>query len=368
MGDRLKVTVAAARLEAQLLNRSRALVVLVVIVAITFLVLVSLFGLTGSRAPTAVVDLDHSSLSRTFIRELAQAHRSFALRPMTAAEAQAQVANGSIVAVITIPHGFGATITSGHTIPLPVTIDNLNADLAHDIREALPSAIYALGRHLHLPGLVLASSEHDLIDHDTGFIPYLIVSALVLMTFVVGGILGATAITREYEGRTVDGWRLAPTHPGWVLAGKLAVSAAVSTVSVSLGVAIVIFGYGVHPVHLAGALGALALCVVLFTCLGACVGALVRRTLPAAALFFGLALPLYVDSGALEPLRFDGERLWIAGHFTPAYSAIGVVERAFHGFRVTPESLGVNVLVLFGWTAATALLALLIIRRRAGVR
>ena len=56
---------------------------LVVLEAITFLVLVSLFGLTGSRAPTALVDLDGGPLAQSFIRHLDAAHHSFALRPMS---------------------------------------------------------------------------------------------------------------------------------------------------------------------------------------------------------------------------------------------------------------------------------------------
>ena len=80
-----------------------------------------------------------------------------------------------------------------------------------------------------------------------------------------------------------------------------------------------IVGYGVHPEHPLAAFGTLVLCVPMFTCVGACAGALLRRTLPVAALFFGLALPLYIDSGAIEPLRFDGDKIWAIGHTSPVY-------------------------------------------------
>jgi hypothetical protein len=84
-----------------------------------------------------------------------------------------------------------------------------------------------------------------------------------------------------------------------------------------------------------------------------------------AALFFGLALPFYIDSGALEPLRFDGERLWIAGHASPVYSAIGVLQWGFHGLRVTPESLQQNVVVLALWALVSILVAAAVLSRRA---
>ena len=58
-----------------------------------------------------------------------------------------------------------------------------------------------------------------------------------------------------------------------------------------------------HPVEMAAGL---LLCVVIFSCIGAGTGTLVRRTLPLSALIFGLALALYLDSGSLEPARFYG--------------------------------------------------------------
>jgi ABC-2 type transport system permease protein len=364
VADGFRALGAAARLEFQQLNRSRVLVALVVFEAITFLVLVSLFGLTGSRAPTALVDRDGGTLAKAFIRELEAAHHSFELRPMSLARARDQVSRGDLVAIIEIPRGFGETVAAGGTALLRVTVDNVNADLTTDIREAVPSAITAFGKHQRFPGIRLTVAERNLIDHETGYVPYLVVSALVLAAFVVAGILGAVAVTREFEGGTVTQWRLASVGPGYLLAGKLLAAACVAAGAVAATALVVIFGYGVSPVHAAGAVGVLAICVVILTSLGACIGALFRRTLPVASLFFGLALPFYVDSGALEPLRFDGEKLWTAGHFSPIYSAIALLQWAFHDLDVTPESIPQNLLVLCLWTLATMLVAAAVLSYR----
>jgi hypothetical protein len=103
---------------------------------------------------------------------------------------------------------------------------------------------------------------------------------------------------------------------------------------------------------------ALAACVAIFTCFGAWLGALLKRTLAAVPLLFGLAMPLYVDSGALEPTRFDGEAIWYLGHLSPVYYAVGVLEWAFHGLRVTPEPIYVDLLILTGIAVAAATLTL----------
>jgi ABC-2 type transport system permease protein len=368
MRNGLRSLVAAARLEFEQLYRSRVLVALVVVEALTFLVLVSLFGLTGSRAPTALVDHDRGRLAQSLVRNLEAAHHSFALRPMTIERARHQLSRGDLVAIIEIPAGFTRTVSAGRTAVLHVTVDNVNADLTTDIREAVPSAVTAFGKEHDFPGIRLVVDEHDLIDHETGYIPYLVVSALVLAAFVVAGILGAAAITREFEGRTITQWRLASVSPAYLLVGKLFASFCVAAVGVAAAAVVVVAAYGVEPVNAAGAIGALALCVVIFISLGACLGALFRRTLPVAALFFGLALPAYIDSGALEPLRFDGPKLWTAGHISPVYSAIALLQWGFHGLHVTPESIPQNLLILALWAVVSLVVAAAVLSRRMVVR
>ncbi len=341
-----------ARAEATQLRRSPLLVVLAVVQAVTFLLLVSLFGLTGSRAPTGVVDADHGPLAQHFLDDLGKAHRSFSLRPMSADAAARALRNGDLVAVITIPAGFSTAVLHGDTVALPVDIDNVDADLTDDVQRALPSAILAFGHELGLPGIRVQPAERDVIDHDTGFIPYLVVSALALDALVVAGVLAAICVAREFETGTGRALALAPVHPLLPLAGRLLTSAAVSLGALGITTVLVVLLYGVSPVdslELGLGLGA---CVLIFTCFGAAVGSLIRRTLPVTALVFGLALPLYIDSGSLEPERFDGNVIWSIAHASPVYYAVGVLEHAFHALQVTPESVLVDVLALMAWAGA----------------
>ena len=347
------------------LARARLLIALTMVEALTFLVLVSLFALTGSRAPTAIINNDHGPLATSFIAHLNAAHHSFRLIPMTEKQARSRLSDGDLVASITIPAGFSQQVAAGQTVALPVVIDNVDADLTDDIERAVPSAITTFGRDHHFNGIRVVASERDLVDHDTSYISYLVVSALALDALVVAGILGAVAMTREWEHRTIKQIRLAPVAPGYMLAGKLVASATVSSVAVVFGAAVVMALYGIAPVSVVATLLGLVLCVVIFTCVGACVGALVRHTLPVAPLFFGLALPLYIDSGALEPERFDGNLIWGIAHASPVYYAVGVLERAVHGLRVTPEPVAADVGILVLWAALAVAAAALTLSRRA---
>ncbi|MBV9280811.1 MAG: ABC transporter permease [Chloroflexi bacterium] len=358
----LRGVAAGARAEAVQLRRSRFLVILTLLQAVTFLLLVSLFGLTGSRAPTALVDRDGGPAARRLLADLQAAHHSFALRPMGAAAAGAALRRGDLVAVITIPRGFSAAVARGRTVALPVAVDNVDIDLTDDIQRALPAAIVAFGLQSHFPGIRLRAAELDLVGHDTGFIPYLVVSALALDALVVAGILAGVATAREFEGRTAALLTLAPVPPLAPLLGRIVATGAVSLVALLITAGVVVLGYGVVPAHPLEMAAALALCVGIFSCVGMALGAALRRALPVASLVFGLSLPLYIDSGSLEPERFDGATIWALAHLSPVYYAVGVLEHAAHGLQVTPEPISLDLLALGGWALGAVVVGGLLAR------
>lgn len=349
---------ASAALELAQLLRNRAFVLLTVLAAVSFLVMVSLFGLTGSYAPVALIDEDGGPYAKSFIKALDGAYHSFALEYIGEQEARDRLLSGRLVGIITIPKGFSADVEAGNTVAIDVQIDNVNVDLTHDVQRALPAAIVAFGHANRFPGVRVRMVEHDTLPHDTGYIPYLVVSAIALAAMVIAGILGAMTTAREWEGRTVKLLRLAPASAGVVLAGKLVVAAAVAGFAIAITLLVIVFGYGVVPIAPWSTAFALVACVAIFTCVGAWLGSVLKRTLAAVPLLFGLAMPFYVDSGALEPTRFDGEAIWIVAHLSPVYYAVGVLEWAFHGLRVTPEPIWLDMLVLLAIAAVAAWLTL----------
>jgi ABC-2 type transport system permease protein len=364
MNTNLSAVIGAMRVESKQLIRSPLLIILTVVQAITFLFLVSIFGLTGAMAPTALIDEDRSPVAQMFVDSLNAAHHSFRLEVMTHEQAIEMLSQGRLVAEIVIPPKFSETIVRNQVSPLLVTVDNIDADMTADIQRALPSAITKFAKALDLPEVHVTVDERDLIDHDTGFIPYLVVSALALDAFVVAGILSAVSVAREFETGTVKLLQLAPIHPLAPFIGRMLAADVVALVAMLISEGIVIVLYGVVPVYPIEMLAALVLCVLIFGCVGAALGVAMKRTLPVASLIFGLALPLYIDSGSLEPERFDGNVIWTIAHLSPIYYAVGVLEHAAHGFQVTPEPIIVDVLILFAWAIGMLWIAGYIVQRR----
>jgi ABC-2 type transport system permease protein len=363
----MKPTAAALgggfRAEIQQLRRSRLLVVLAVAEAVTFLVLVSIFGLTANHVPTAVVDRDGGRLAHQWAQVMSATYHTYGVRYMDASAAQQALARGDVAAILWIPAGFSQHMADHTMIRIHFRVDNVNADLTNEVELGIPPAARAFAVANHFPGIRVVTAETDLVRHEVGFIPYLVVSALALAAFVVAGTLAASAVAREFETRTLAYLKLSPAHPLVPLAGRLLATGAVSSVAVGIAALLVVAGYRVTPDHPAEMAVGLLLCVVIFSCIGAGIGTLVRRSLPLPALIFGLALAFYLDSGSLEPARFYGNRLWDIAHTSPVYYAVGILQHAVNGLRVTPETVPVNLAALIGWALLAAGAAWLGLRR-----
>jgi ABC-2 type transport system permease protein len=347
----------AFRLELRHLFSDRLYVALTVLAAASFLALTSLFGLTASDAPMALIVHDRGPYARPFVASLVEVPHAFRLARMTPERAEERLRRGDLVGAIIIPEDFSATIAAGGTAVLGVEVDNVNMDIVTDVQRSLPSAIVSFGHKTGLPGLRVQLDEHDVWPSDTSFLPYITVSGLALAGLIVASVLGALAITRELEARTLLVLRLAPASLARVLAGKIGAATLVALGALGSAAVIVIAGYGVVPVHPIAAIVGLIACTGASACLGAWLGATTRKTATIVPLLFGLAMPLFIDSGALEPTRFDGETVWWASHATPLYYVVGWFQWAFFGLRITPEPPWVNLAITLGVALAAFALA-----------
>ncbi len=339
------------------LIRSPIFILLTTIQSITFIFLVYFFGTTGAFAPTALVNYDRGYYSKIFIEKLEQAHHSFTLKPMDETTAMNLVKKGKIVAVIIIPPGFSEAVDAGETTPIKVIVDNIDTDMTADIQRAIPAAIVAFGKDLKLPDIHVRPVETDLIDHETGFIPYLTVSALALSALIVAGILAGVSIAYEFESRNIDMILSSPANLLVVLFGKIVANDLISAFTMTIALGIAIYGHGINPVHPWQTIAGLILCISTFGFMGGAVGMILKKTHPTTTLIFGISLPLYLFSGTYEPERFDGNIIWTLAHFTPLYYAVGILEHAMLGLKVTPEPLILNYIALTGWGVAAILIA-----------
>ena len=277
--------------------------------------------------------------------------------------AREMVAKGELVAMIVIPQGFSEGINAGRTIPITVFIDNVNTDLTDDIQRAVPSAIMSFGDALRFEGINVSVTETDTYTHDTSFINYMIASALVLDALIIAGTLSALSVAEEFESKTAKLLAISPVHPLIPLIGRVVATALVSAGALTITVIVALVSYSISPVQPLEMALTLLFCIVIFSCLGAALGAIMKKTLPVALFVLGLALPLFLFSGSYEPQRFDGNLIWAASHFTPEYYAVGLMEHSVFNLKVTPEPLSLLTLALVVWGISALVLAWFFSRR-----
>jgi ABC-2 type transport system permease protein len=341
-----RVILQAARAQMVSFVRAPVTTIFALVLPLNLMLLMSLFALTGYNAPTALVMEEDTPRAREFVQALRDAHNSFALRPMDRQTAFDLVRRGRLVGVIEIPSGFDATIADGGIATVQLTVDNVNLDMAEDVRRAVPAAAAIFAERLGLPGVRVRPRLINLLPQDTGYVEYLGVSAVALAAVVAGAVLGGTVVAREWETGAARMLLVAPTGAVPVLIGRLAAAASMGVLASSVTALVVIFGYGVPAAHPLEVIAGVILTVIASTSLGGLLGVLLRRTLPITPLVLGTQLPFYLDSGALEPQRFDGEVLFWMAHLSPAYFGVGVMEHGYNNLVVTPEPVWLLLAVL----------------------
>ena len=358
----LRVIWACMKKDIKSALTERVFTILGVFVPVNFLILLSLFVLSGGQAPTAVVMHDTGPYAQQFYTAMSHAH-SFRLRIASASEAQNLISTGKIVAVVTIPADFDARIQQNQPVQVGVQINNLNTDFTNDIRRAIPLSITSFyGKAF--PNMVnVTPSEIDLQPQDTDYIPYLTVSILVIGLVLAGVLQSGTAAAREYENETIKELLLSPARRWAVLLGKMLAAFVMSIASVVVVLCVLILVIRVWPVHWGEVIGFTLLSLLIFIAFGTLLGTLLKVRQPVIALAFGTSIPLFFLSGAFGPISFSTLPLQVLAQIFPMYYAIVLQQHAFHNFTLNTYGIGTNALILGVYAVALLILASLVLRR-----
>jgi ABC-2 type transport system permease protein len=359
----LSVIWACARKEIKSALTERLGTILGILLPVNFLILFSLFALSGGLAPTAVVMADSGPLAQEFIQAMAHAH-SFRLQTASAEQAQTLLQTGKIVAVVTIPANFDASLQAGKPVQVGVQINNLNTDFTNDIRRAVPLSISSFYARAFPRQVTVTADEHDLWPRDTDYIPYLTVSILVIALLMGGLLPSGTAAAVEWEKGTIKELLLSPASRWAIIVGKMLGSFLMGLMSTTVVLVVLVLVVGVWPLHWVEVIGFSLLTLLIFNAFGTLLGTLLKQRQAFIVLAFATSLPLFFLSGAFGPVSFANIPLleFIAKIF-PVYYAIVLEQHAFHGFELNTLGMGANVLILLSYALALVVLAAVVLRR-----
>jgi ABC-2 type transport system permease protein len=268
--------------------------------------------------PTALLDRDHSTFSRSLVAGLKNSEY-FAVDHEVGSEEQAHLLlqQGGMQFIVTIPEHFGRDLVRGKTPPLLIEADATDP-------TATATAFGAVG------GIADSALKHDLIGplahlkakpgpvemrvhrsyNPEGFSRYNIVPGLMGIVLTMTGIMmTALAITRERERGTMENLLAMPVRPIEVMAGKI-------TPYVMIGYAqsfiIVIVARLLFGIPVQGSLFLLSAVLIIFiSCnlaLGFTISAGAQNQMQAMQMSMFITLPSILLSGFMFP--FLGMPWW----------------------------------------------------------
>jgi ABC-2 type transport system permease protein len=344
-------------------RRNLAFTATALIIPINYLFLFLLTILNGAHAPTDVVVIGRGGASVQRFVAAMHASDSFAIRRVDVQTARRDFRDGRVVATIVIPRDFNAAITDGHPARIDAAIDNLNIDFTEDIRRGLDIAVQRLGAQIAVHRVDVVPSESDDVPHQVGYIPYVLISCVVVAIMVGGLFQGSVNVAREYELGTIVGLVLAPTSRVATVLGMVAGTFIVASVGVPVMVALTGL-FGVHPTHWVELAFVCVLLLATFSAGGVLLGILLRRRNGLGSLAILLSLPMLSVSGAFFPALWSDPVIATIAPFTPTYYANALLEHAAYNVSTTPLPLWVDALVVAGFGAAIFTASVTVFDRR----
>lgn len=358
----LRVIWACMVRDIRSLLTDRAFTFVGILTPLNAFILLSLFVLAGTQAPTAVVMQDNGPYAQSFYQSL-RSTNGFKLQITSASEASSLITSGRIVAVITIPADFDQRIQQNAPVNVGVKINNLNTDFTDDIRRSVPNAITKFYAKAFPDVVAISSREQDTQPHDTDYISYLTVSILVI-GMLFGGVMHAgTSMSREWETSTMKELLFSPASRVAIVVGKMLGAFAVNIVSAAIVLAILIFGIGVRPVHWGEVIGLSLLDILIFIAWGTFLGTFMKQRKQVVVFALGLSIPMFFLSGPFGPISFSAPLIQVIAQIFPVYYAIVLLQHAFHGFDLNTYGIQINVLIVSGYALLLVILAALALRK-----
>lgn len=236
--------------------------VILIMPLMVMLVLPLVANLDVSNVSVAVVDNDHSMLSRRVIADLG-APEELSVRHFcnTGDEAMALIESGKADVVLTIPRYF-----ERDGLPVSVEANGVNATkgmlgsqyVARSITGTLTAVAASHGRSLPSDGV----SVVNLYNPTLNFRNYMVPALIVVMLIIICGFLPALNLVSEVETGTIEAINVTPVGRFTFVLSKLLPFWIVALIVISEGILIGWLVYGLVP---CGSIASIYLASILFS-------------------------------------------------------------------------------------------------------
>jgi ABC-2 type transport system permease protein len=333
------------------------------LVPVSYTLVVFLGAQATSREPAAVVNLDRGPVGAQLARAIVNAG-VFRVYLASPARANQMYDDLQVSVVITIPPDLSQRVAAHQRAPVDVRANNLNFDLAGDIRRSVPDAIttYYAGLGRDSP-VKVTIAEHNLRQRDVQLYQYSVLPVIILIVTVNGIISSGMAVAGEFEKKTIKELLLAPVSRFTIIAGKM-MAGFLSTFV--LATAMLVVGAAANLTRPQGiywleAIGAIALSSTFSAGLGIAIGTWFQRKQPVSVGATIAAVELFALAGGIGVIFFEPEWLQRIAAFDPLTYGIHSLQMAV--FYNSSTGVLRDFIVLACTSAAAAVAGSLAMRR-----
>lgn len=315
------------------------------------------------HSPVALVQQDHGPAGIQMAQIIHQAG-IFRLHDLDAQQAEIELKNLDVIAIVTIPPDFTQRIQSHEASPIDVKVDNLNLDFTNDVRRSVPDMIT---QFYHAQGdaspIKVTTSEQTLRSRDVELFEYSVLPTIIFLLMIGGLVSGSLTTASEWESRTVKELLLSPISRGAIIGGKV-----LASFLTTFGFGLLVLGIGylagwIQPqgIYWGSAIFILMLISLFSATLGITVGLIVRRVQPVGPLSINVGMYLFFLAGGIGVLSFEPDVLQNIAAYIPLTYGRHALEMAV--FYSSSELLGRDVLILAVSILVALALSLLAMRR-----
>lgn len=340
-----------------------AILIATFVPSLGLLLIATFVSASFGRSPVAIVQLDHGR-SGAMMQQILQRANAFTAVDATPQQAQELFEKAQVVAVITVPADFTQRNQLHQPTAIAVKIDNLNLNIANDIRQQLSTALLqfdqAQGNH---SGVKMLPEEHDLQAQSITSFQYSIIPIIVMLIAMASVINGGLAMAHEWETKTIKELLFAPMSGSAILIGKVSVGF-LTTLLLGGGVLGTAFVVGwIHPegIYWVTALVTVMCMALMGTALGVTLGASLQRLQKVIGIGINISLYLFFLSGGASVVAFLDSWLQTIAVFDPFTYGRHALEMAvlYH----SSAFFGRDIAILAGCALITLLIGTLVIRR-----
>lgn len=334
-----------------------------VLVPVSYTLVVFLGAQATSREPAAVVNLDRGPLGGKLVRAVENAG-VFTVYNVSAARAAQMYNDLQVSTVLTIPPDLTQRVEAHEQVAVGVRANNIDFDLAGDIRRSVPDAITTYYQGLGRASPVKVTiAEHNLRSRDVQLYQYSVLPVIILIVTVNGIISCGMTVAGEFEKRTIKELLLAPVSRLTIIVGKM-LAGFVSTFV--LATAMLVFGAVADFTRPQGlfwleALVAIALSSAFSAGLGIAIGTWFQRKQPVSVGATIVAVELFALAGGIGVIFFEPGWLQRIAVFDPLTYGIHSLQMAV--FYNSSAGVLRDYIVLACTSAAAAVAGTLAMRR-----